>query len=494
MPWLWFVGPLVFFLISLLVGIFPTTEQRHIRRNIERWIDELLGPLRTKKGSRSRRVKQAPAIFNPLLERIGGGSRLTDIVLVPKNAYVVVRLDDALAASNHVSVLCKLAKKDRHPTFTCRPLPIVDGRAIENHGVLFEGDDEFSELYLVEGEDEKAIRKWLTEDLRDALLELPDVWLRVDEGAMALTLYGYRDLETLDELIDVADAFYAEEGATGHSLFGDEDPSLKGEKKPTRRGRGDKRRDEAHEGAGDRVETELAPAVLRLQAGAIDVALYALGIFCVALTLGAFAWFHPNALFNSPDLHVDQPWQGGWSTKGFGAFVAAETLLVGTFVYQSWLATHDGQSVGMKLLGARIVRLDGGSVNFVHGVLLRTWALGVLPLVAAAIFAARSPSGYSARTFFEAIPTVPVIGVALVALAIGTVSMAMAKDGRGVHDRLAGTKVVTAERFALEPIQLGVKGTDPLVLQRLMWGGAVIAVLVVANVAAWLADLDFFVY
>lgn len=509
MKWLWFVGPLVFLVISLLVGIFPTTEQRHIRRVVERWIDEMLGPLRTKKGTRSRRVKQVPAIFHALLEQIGGGTRMTDLVLVPKNAYVAVRHDDALTSSNHVTVLCKLAtgkpskgkaakgKTATAPSFVCRPLPIVDGRVVENDGIHFANDEDFGELYLVEGSDEKAIKKWLTEELRDALLELPDVWLRVDGEGMALTLYGYRDMDQLDELLDLADAFYAEKGATGHSLFGDEDPSVAGDDKPTAyRVSGDRKRKKKKKGdtASAADEPELLAAPVRLAAGAIDMALYALGVFCVALTLGTFGWFHPSELFNSPDLVVDQPWQGGWTTKGFGAFVAAETLLVGTFAYQTWLATHDGQSIGKLLLGARVVRTDGRSVDFVRGVLLRTWTLGALPLVAAGILAARSEAGYSARAFFEAIPTVPVLGVALLALGIGTVSLAMAKDRRGLHDRIAGTKVVAAERFALEPIQLGLEGRDPLVVQRLVWGGALIGALILANLGAYMADLDFFIY
>ena len=505
MKWLWFVGPLVFLLISLLVGIFPTQEQRHIRRVIERWIDEILGPLRTKKGTRTRRVKQTPAVFNPLLEQVGGGTRMTDLVLVPKNAYVAVRYDDALTASNHVTVLCKLAtsaskgkakgKKAKAPSFVCRPLPIVDGRVVDNHGVRFADDDDFSELFLVEGDDEKAIVKWLTDELRDALIELPDVWLRVDGEALALTLYGYRDVEALEELLNLADAFYADKGATGHSLYGDEDPSLAGEKKPsTYRVSGDKKRKKREPKEAKVDEPELVAAQMRLAAGAIDMALYALGVFCVALTLGTFGWFHPSELFNSPDLVVDQPWQGGWTTKGFGAFVAAETLLVGTFAYQTWLATREGQSIGKLLLGARVVRTDGSAVDFLRGVLLRSWTLGALPLVAAGIFAARSEAGYSARTFFEAIPTVPVLGVGLVALGIGTMSFATAKDRRGVHDRIAGTKVVAAERFALEPIQLGVKGTDPLVVQRLLWGGALIGALILANLVAYKAELDFFIY
>ena len=469
----------------------------------------MLGPLRTKKGPRTRRVKQVPAIFNSLLEQIGGGSRMTDLVLVPKNAYVAVRLDDAFTAANHVSVLCKLekgkpdkgkgktakSKTTGAPSFVCRPLPIVDGRAIENMGVRFDGDDDFTELYLVEGDDPKAIRKWLNQDLRDALLELPDVWLRVDGDVMSLSLYGYREMETLDELLDVADAFYAEKGATGHSLFGDDDPSLKGEQKPTTyRVSGDKKRKKKKASPEAAAEPELVTAAVRLQAGAVDMALYGLGVFCIALTLGTFEWFHPSVLFNSPDLVVDEPWQGGWTTKGFGAFVAAETLLVGIFAYQTWLATHDGQSIGKKLLGARVVRTDGSPVDFVRGVLLRTWVLGLLPLVAATIFAARSPAGYSARTFFEAIPTVPVFGVALVALGIGTLSVATAKDRRGVHDRLARTKVVAAKRFAFDQVQLGITGTDPIIVQRLLYGGAVIGAIILANLGAWVADLDFFIY
>jgi uncharacterized RDD family membrane protein YckC len=491
MKWLWFVGPLIFLLISLLVGIFPTAEQRNIRRSIQRWIDDLLGPLQTSKGDKTRRVRQLPAMFDGLLEAIGGGTRLTDLVLVPKNAYVAVRLANATTASNHVSVMCRLKGK-ANPRFVCRPLPIVDGRAIENAGVIFSGDDEFQELFLVEGAEPKAIKKWFTRDLRDALLELPDCWLRVDGDAMSLTVFGYRELDTLDELVGVADAFYAEKGATGHSLYGENDPSLRPKKEPTtyRDRAGNKTKGKTTKTSD--AELVLANAALRMKAGALDIALYVLGGFLVALTLGVFAWFHPSVLFNSPDVVVQEAWQGGWTTKGFGAFVAAETFLVGTFAYQTYLGATYGQSIGKRLFGARVVRADGEDVDFLRGVLLRTWVLGVLPYVAAAIFAAKV--GFSARSFFEAIPTIPVFGVGAVVLGIGALSISVGRGGLGIHDRIARTKVVVAAPFRLEPVQLGIKGVDPILSQRVLWGVVAMLLLIIANVIGAVADIGFWIY
>ncbi|MCA9624894.1 MAG: RDD family protein, partial [Myxococcales bacterium] len=426
----------------------------------------------------------------------GGGTRLTDIVLVPKQAYVAVRFGDALSASNHVSVLCKLGpppalkgkKKAPRLELTCRPLPLVDGKPAENTGIQFSDDRDFADLFLVEGNHVDTVRAFLTRELRDALLEVPDAWLRVDGDVLALTLYGYHDPDALDELVGVADALYAEWGATEDSLFGDEgdereETPATATKEPSHYRSRRKGKKAAAKRTAAAVEQEPASPRLRVLAGAIDVAFYVVGIFFVALTLGTFAWFHPALLFNSPDLHVTEAWQGGWTTKGFGAFVAAETFLVGTFVYQAYLSTHDGQTIGKRLLGAKVVREDGKPLDFLHGVLLRSWIFSVIPLGVAAFLAKRT--GFSARTFFEAIPTVPVFGVAALVLGAITVSISM---GSGVHDRIARTKVVSTAPFAFEPVQLGVKGLDPVIANRLRYGLGFMAVFVILNVLAAFID------
>lgn len=81
---------------------------------------------------------------------------------------------------------------------------------------------------------------------------------------------------------------------------------------------------------------------------------------------------------------------------------------------QAFLVVRDGQSVGKKLVGIRIVKLDGSSVRFVDGVALRTllpWAVGYIPYV----------------------------GVWLMAIDILFI---FRKNHRCLHDLLAGTRVV----------------------------------------------------
>lgn len=81
---------------------------------------------------------------------------------------------------------------------------------------------------------------------------------------------------------------------------------------------------------------------------------------------------------------------------------------------QCVMITSSGQSIGKKLLGMRIVRLDGSPCGFVHGVALRAWLFGMLTMI-------------------------PYVGnmLSLVdALAI------FGAERRCIHDLLAGTKVV----------------------------------------------------
>src|SRR5262249_10591810 len=108
---------------------------------------------------------------------------------------------------------------------------------VPNTGIQFKKDPEFMGLFLVEhtlddgpaapvrDADEKAIRKWLSPPLREALLDFPDGWLRVDGRAkvMAFTLYGPADDQRFDELVATADIVFAEYGAEGGpSLLADE--------------------------------------------------------------------------------------------------------------------------------------------------------------------------------------------------------------------------------------------------------------------------------
>ena len=479
MKWLWFVGPLVVLLVAWLVGLQPTAEERRLRRIVQRWLEEYLGPLRSPSSMRrtgkvkSRRVRQLPTIFRRVLDLVGGGVRMTDAVLVPKLAYVAVRLADLRTSFNHVTVLCRLSKAA--PSLVCRPLPVVDGRPVENSGVAFKKHTDFTDLFLVEGDDEKAVRRWLRRSLRDALLELPEVWLRVEGDVMAVTLYGAVDEELLDELVGVADAFFAEHGAGGgQSLFPESVPEVEDEE-------------------SEEPLLEPASAGLRLRAGAIDVGLYVVAAFLLAAMHGAFERFHPSVLFTSPDFQVSEPWQGGWTTKGFAAFLAAETFLTGLIVYQAYLGASRGQSIGKLLLGAKVERGDGKPTGFVRGVLLRTWILALIPLGVAAYMAHRS-DGFGARSVIAHIVTMPTLVAAVAVVMVAAASLFASKERRALQDLLSGTRVVATEPFQLQPLQLGVTGADPEVTRRALRGGAIVILFVVANAIAYAMGLDFWIY
>jgi hypothetical protein len=248
MWWLWFAGPLAAGLIYALTG------QRDKRRDreLERWRKQMGSVVKTDvtredAGYRSgkevtkarpgpRRVTSMPGPLTRMLETTGGGARVDTFELVPKLAYLVAMAADAIQGSDHTTVVARLDEPG--PTFTVRPLPIVEGERVPNTGVLFKKDPDFTALFLVERDlqgdpmapisehGDKAIRKWLSPPLREALLDLPDGWLRVDgkTRTMAFTLYGPAGADQLQELIGAADIVFAEYGAEGGpSLLGDDE-------------------------------------------------------------------------------------------------------------------------------------------------------------------------------------------------------------------------------------------------------------------------------
>jgi uncharacterized RDD family membrane protein YckC len=84
---------------------------------------------------------------------------------------------------------------------------------------------------------------------------------------------------------------------------------------------------------------------------------------------------------------------------------------------QAVLIATSGQSIAKKLLGMRIVRLDGSPIGFVRGVLVRSWAVGAI----------------------ASIPTIGGIFGLIDALYI------FGAEHRCLHDVMAGSKVVMVE-------------------------------------------------
>ncbi|WP_437714990.1 hypothetical protein WMF45_00395 [Sorangium sp. So ce448] len=225
MPWLWYVGPLALLVVWFLTGLRGRHEARR-DRELARWralMTPEAAPSRpgAKPGGRKagaggegpRPVRSLPSSLEHTLQETGGGAVLARYELVPKLAYVAVVGPDAKNGSEYQVVLTKLAKAA--PRLTVCPLPIVDGRRAPNTGVQFKKDPEFMEQFLVEGPEAKAIGRWLSKSIRDALLDFPDAWLFVQDRAMALAVYGPVDADRMEELVIAADAIFAEHGNEG---------------------------------------------------------------------------------------------------------------------------------------------------------------------------------------------------------------------------------------------------------------------------------------
>lgn len=95
------------------------------------------------------------------------------------------------------------------------------------------------------------------------------------------------------------------------------------------------------------------------------------------------------------------------------------TLLVvplALFAYQWSLIARQGQTLGKKWLGIKIVKLDGSPVNFASGVVLRNWVMSM-------------------------VGNVPYLGFVA---SLANVVMIFGQERRCLHDQIAGTKVILA--------------------------------------------------
>ncbi|MBI4701245.1 MAG: RDD family protein [Deltaproteobacteria bacterium] len=429
MPWLWYVAPIVILLVYFVLVWRPMPAERRRRREIELWLAAMLGPLPAKaeapaenakparKGAaeqrRPREVERLAPSFGDLVEQAGGGERVADVVLVPKVAHLAVRAAGPVAGSHHQTVVAKLGKPA--PSLVVRPLPVVEGKRAENRGIHFPKDEEFAEHFVVEGDDAKAIVRWLKPSLRRALRELPEVWLRVQGKMMALTLYGEAPAGRLAELVAVADALFAAKGVGGGSLV-----------------RAGAKASAAPAPASAEPAIGTAPAPLGRRLGAALAAVVGLGL---QGELGLAVLVHPPAVESGGG-----PWRGGWTSRGFGAFVAAEGALIALFVYQAHLAASRGLSVGKRLFGAKVVRLDGRRIDWLHGVFLRRWVWLGLPLVLVML----------RLGWFGSLPLLAgmrlryILGGGLLLLLVDAAFLFAHATRRCLHDYLAGTTVVAA--------------------------------------------------
>jgi uncharacterized RDD family membrane protein YckC len=139
---------------------------------------------------------------------------------------------------------------------------------------------------------------------------------------------------------------------------------------------------------------------------------------------------------------LDGAWQGGWTTKGFGALVAAECLLVGLFAYQTYLAARRGESIGKRLFGARIIGQGGERLSFWRAVLLRTWLIAAIPLAVGAVLTQPFDMMAYLKGLFEG----RIVLVALGAVLLDLAPLFVGSGRRALHDHIARTQVVAAPK------------------------------------------------
>jgi uncharacterized RDD family membrane protein YckC len=101
-------------------------------------------------------------------------------------------------------------------------------------------------------------------------------------------------------------------------------------------------------------------------------------------------------------------------TNGVGIITAVAWL--GLVIYQAYLVSTTGQTLGKRWTKIKIVKMDGSPVNFVSGVLLRAWLIAIV----------------------QQIPVINIISGLLDPLLI------FREDRRCLHDHIAGTKVIVA--------------------------------------------------
>lgn len=101
---------------------------------------------------------------------------------------------------------------------------------------------------------------------------------------------------------------------------------------------------------------------------------------------------------------------------GFGVpFLAIGAL----WLYQAYLVTKTGQTIGKRMVGSRIVHMDGTRVGFIRDVFVRSW-------------------------IFQAVFAIPVVG-GLVGLLDAL--LIFGDSRRCLHDYVVGTRVVDVPRW-----------------------------------------------
>src|SRR5262249_52126407 len=116
-----------------------------------------------------------------------------------------------------------------------------------------------------------------------------------------------------------------------------------------------------------------------------------------------------------------------------GSQGARQLAVLPLHILQWALIATRGQTLGKMMIKTRIVRMDGSSVGFVHGVVLRIWVITIPSWILVGLML----TGMDPRTLLPASVAIGLIGL-LDALFI------FGESRRCLHDLIAGTRVIQA--------------------------------------------------
>lgn len=155
-------------------------------------------------------------------------------------------------------------------------------------------------------------------------------------------------------------------------------------------------------------EQVLADRITRLGAALLDGLL---GMACAA----------PGAVFMASQMFHSVTSRHGRANAFdpadlIGGIVLILALALPLAIYQWYLISKTGQTLGKRWTGIKVVKLDGSPVDFVSGVVMRNWIVAAMGMV---------PYAGSCVSLVDAL-------------------MIFGDERRCLHDLIAGTKVIVA--------------------------------------------------
>lgn len=165
----------------------------------------------------------------------------------------------------------------------------------------------------------------------------------------------------------------------------------------------------------------LAPRSIRLVAALVD-AFFAVSLLLVTMVAGVACLGASALALGGKREWLDRAGTALTGVVGWVVFLGGLVALLCLTLYQWYLLSTRGQTIGKAMVGIRIVSLDGQPAGFFQALLLRVWVFSGLLSLAVSVSSA----------------VIPVAGVVLALLDYVPL---FGDDRRCLHDYVAGTQV-----------------------------------------------------